>query len=593
MAGRRMMQELRELWRAIRAWVTGPEGERRIDRHLRMWMAAVVLLFPALCLLVSRSDSYSLLVLLVAGVIAWIRNGFRSGFTRRDWVFVAVFVGFFLAGLLAFELGHQTDYGFRLLGRYIRLLLVLPVLVAFKRYRMPPLLVWVGLGLGSLVLGVDAIWERISIAGFLQPDGDTNVAILFGDLATLTTFAFAAGYIYIDARFPRLGPRFMILGIVAGLLACILSGARGAWIALPVLLLLFLFCRHLLRPRAVLIGGITIVALFAGLYFLPQARVRERILNTVHQVELYDYVQRSLDVEPAPVCLDDPRLLEAWAAEVVHSETRGLRVSIEPARPHWAIGLKTLGCRRGMVLRFENHDKDMVWVSLPRTPRPERGQASALLRVSGVARIYFGRGPHSYRYVTGPWYRDVELSTAPALGDHLLLTLRPGRNVTLAPVERYPGEYRYSLLQSSLGQRLQMWDVAWQMFKTAPLTGIGTAAYMDRAEQMVLAGKAPPITAIYDHPHNEFLDAMATRGLVGLAALLLLLGVPGWLFAQGLSSEDPVRMGASLAGLFVVVGFAMFGISETMLVHSITLGWYAIMTALFLVTSEPVEGRGA
>ena len=138
-----------------------------------------------------------------------------------------------------------------------------------------------------------------------------------------------------------------------------------------------------------------------------------------------------------------------------------------------------------------------------------------------------------------------------------------------------------------------MWGVAWKMSKTAPVTGIGTAAYMDRAEQMVLAGKAPPITAIYDHPHNEFLDALATRGLVGLAALLLLLGVPGWLFARGLGSEDPVRMGASLAGLFVVVGFAMFGISETMLVHSITLGWYAIMTALFLVTSEPTEGRGA
>jgi hypothetical protein len=37
----------------------------------------------------------------------------------------------------------------------------------------------------------------------------------------------------------------------------------------------------------------------------------------------------------------------------------------------------------------------------------------------------------------------------------------------------------------------------------------------------------------------------------------------------------------------------MFGLSETMLVHSIALGWYAIMTALFLVTSEGPQGRGA
>jgi O-antigen ligase len=187
----------------------------------------------------------------------------------------------------------------------------------------------------------------------------------------------------------------------------------------------------------------------------------------------------------------------------------------------------------------------------------------------------------------------MRLGTTPALGNRILLVLLPGKDLEIVPMEQFPGEYRYSMVQSSLGQRLQMWRVAWQMFKSAPLTGIGTAAYMDRAEQMALAGKAPPITAIYDHPHNEILDALATRGLVGLAALLLLLGVPGWLFARGLDSQDPARMGASLAGLMVVVGFVVFGLTETMLVHSITLGWYAIMAALFLVTSEGPEGRGA
>jgi O-antigen ligase len=207
--------------------------------------------------------------------------------------------------------------------------------------------------------------------------------------------------------------------------------------------------------------------------------------------------------------------------------------------------------------------------------------------------VRFGRGPDSSAKIRGPGFKDLHLSTVPALSDRLLVFIAPNRNFNVVPVERYTGEYRYSMVQSSLGQRLQMWGVAWQMFKTAPLTGIGTAAYMDRAQQMVNAGKAPPITAIYDHPHNEFLDALATRGLVGLAALLLLLGLPGWLFARGLRSDDPIRMGASLAGLLVVVGFVMFGISETMLVHSITLGWYAIMTALFLVTSEDPEGRGA
>jgi O-antigen ligase len=588
-----MMQELRELWQAIRVWMAGPAGESRIDRHLRMWVAVVVLLFPALCMLVSRSDSYSLLVLLVAGIIAWVRNGFRSGFSRRDWLFVAVFATFFLAGLLAFELGHQTDYGFRLLGRYIRLLLVLPVLVAFKRYRMPPFVVWVGLGLGSLVLGVDAIWERISIAGFLQPDGDTNVAILFGDLSTLTTFTFAAGYIYIESRFPRLGPWLMSLGILAGLLACILSGARGAWVALPVLLVLFLSCRHLLRPRAVLAGALVIIVLFGGLWFLPQARVRERILNTEHQFEVYEGVQKSLANEPAPACLDDPKLLQAWAADVIHGPTQSLRADVQAVAPGQASILAQAGCKRGMMLHFENRGKKRVWVALPRTSRPGHGRVEVRLMVSANARVRIGRGPGSQARIHGSAFRDLRLSTVSELGDHLLVFISAGKSFNIVPIEQYQGEYRYSLVHSSLGQRLQMWGVAWQMFKSEPTTGIGTAAYMDRAQQMVDEGNAPPITAIYDHPHNEILDALSTRGLVGLLALLLLLGVPGWLFARGLNSQDPVRMGASLAGLMLTVGFFIFGLSETMLVHSITLGWYAIMAALFFVTSQGPEGRGA
>jgi O-antigen ligase len=586
-----MMQDLQKSWAAIRHWMAGAAGEHRLDRHLRMWVAVVVLLFPALCLLVSRSDSYSLLVLVIVGVTAWWRNGFQSGFSRRDWTFIAVFVVFLAAGLLAFELGHQSDNGFRLLGRYLRLVLVLPMLVAFKRYRPPPALVWAGLGLGSLALGVDAVWERVSIAGFLQPDGDTNVAILFGDLATLTTFAFAAGYVYVDAQLPRLGPRLMVLGILAGLVACILSGARGAWIALPVLLVLFLSCRHLLRPRAVLAGAVTIVVLFVGLYFLPQTRVRERILNTVHQFQLYDYARQSFQDTPAPGCMDDARMLDAWAA--LRSGSPAVRIDVEPAKMSWAADLNRFGCRQGMVLHLENPLGRGASVNLPRTLRHGQNPALARLIVAGWGRVRLGRSSHSPVKVHGPAFREIQMSAPMAISAYLRVSVPRHGSLYLIPVEQYPGEYRYTLLRSSLGERLLMWGVAWDMFKTAPVTGIGTAAYMDRAVQMVDAGEAPPVTAEYDHPHNEFLDALSSRGVVGLLALLALLGVPCWLFARGLGSQDPAQLGSSLAGLLVGVGFAMFGLSETMLVHSIALGWYAIMTALFLVTSEGPQGRGA
>jgi O-antigen ligase len=592
-AGRRMMQELRESWAAFKIWIAGPAGEGRLDRCLRLAVTAVVLLFPALCLLVSRSDSYSLLILLLVGVIAWWRNGFRSNFSRRDWMFVAVFVGFFLAGVLAFELGHQTDYGFRLLGRYMRLMLVLPILAAFKRYRPPAAAVWAGLGLGSLVLGVDAVWERVSIAGFLQPDGDTNVAILFGDLATLTTFAFVAGYVYVDAALPRLGRRLVLICILAGLLACILSGARGAWIALPVLLVLFISCRHFLHPRTVLIGGISIVALFGVLYLMPQTHVRARLASGYEQlrINLSDY-GAGADASSLPACMQQQQLLEAWA-EMAKPQLAGqveIRVTddyVPAKRSAWS------GCKGHGALLLTNLRSKLTWVQLAHSARYGAKSADLHLLAAGRAFISFGNARRLWFYTRPRKFVKVEMHSRADTDGHFTITLMNHSSLWLVPVETYPGEFRYALADTSVGQRLEMWAVAGRLFETAPLTGVGTGAYMASARKLVDAGEAPPETAEYDHPHNEFFDALSSRGLVGLVVLLLLLGVPGWLFARGLDSPDPARLGASLAGLMVSVGFAMFGLSETMLVHSITLGWYAIMTAVFLATSEGPPGPGA
>ena len=578
--------------RAIATWCGCLPGEGQVDRSLRLLTTLMVLWFPAACLLVNRSDSLSLLILGLIGLWVWLRNGFRSGFSRGEWLFVGVFVGFFFVVVLAFELGHQTDEGFRLLGRYFRLLFVVPVLLALRRYQPPAVAVWGGLGLGALLLGLDAVLESLDTRSFLRPDGDTNVAILFGDLATLTTFACAAGYIYIDSRLPRFGPFLVAGSVLMGLLASFLSGTRGAWVAMPVLLILFLSCRHLLRPRAVLVGAVAVVALFALLVYLPGTQMLQRIRLTATQVDTYWAVSRDVDTSGKAVrCLDSAGALRTWldAGSVQHPD--GMSFGVMKLHGSEAGQLAALGCSQGAVAYMDNQSKEMAWVVLPRYESGDKTFTSTTLIMKGAAYVGYPAAPQTRSHVDIRRF-TAETFTAPArYGDGVGIAVQPGDAVWFVPMESYFGEYQYTLLNNPIAQRLEMWRAALILFGAAPVLGVGTGAYQAETRKLVAAGKATPQTADFDHPHNEYFDALANRGLMGLLALLALLGVPAWIYARRLESRDPHRMGAALGGLLVTMGFAIFGLTETMFIHSVSIGWYVIMTAIFLVSTEAPQGQ--
>lgn len=570
-------------------------GESRPDHILRLLVTAIVLLFPACCMLLDRSDSWSLGLLSLVGLWVWVRHGFAPHMSRDEWLFVAAFALFFLGAVLSFQFGTQTDAGFRLLGRYLRLMFVFPALLALRRYRPSPAVVWAGLGLGALALGADAVWEQVQANGFLRADGDTNVAILFGDLATLTTFAFAAGYLYIDGRLPRLGPWLVSVGVLAGLLACFLSGTRGAWLAMPVLIILFLACRHVLRPRTVFIGGGAVLLLFGLLYELPQTHVRQRIGGAFSEIEAYRAVTQDIQRTGSRAqCLDRRDVLEAWMGGVIVTRTPGLKLEVQETKSEIANSLRALGCGgdRIYAAHIYNGSPSTVHLTLFRAPRDRTGTATTTLLMRGNGTVGFAAIPASYLRVHDQSFHSVTLRGPARHSNQIMLLLRPGFTFDLVPMETHVGEYRYALMHSSSAQRLEMWRAASLLFLQAPLMGVGAGAYQARTRELVDAGAVAPLTAEFDHPHSEFFHALSERGLLGLLALLMLLGVPAWIYYKAVRSRNAVRAMAGMGGLLVVTGFAIFGLTETMFVHSVTLTWYVIMTGVFIVLVDvPEAGR--
>jgi len=74
--------------------------------------------------------------------------------------------------------------------------------------------------------------------------------------------------------------------------------------------------------------------------------------------------------------------------------------------------------------------------------------------------------------------------------------------------------------ETSLGMRFLMWKAAMMMFLSNPLVGVGTGDYGPTMAAYVAAGQFPGFLLEFNQPHNMYLFALATNGILGLAALL-------------------------------------------------------------------------
>lgn len=100
----------------------------------------------------------------------------------------------------------------------------------------------------------------------------------------------------------------------------------------------------------------------------------------------------------------------------------------------------------------------------------------------------------------------------------------------------------------------------------------------------------------WGEPHNDVMVALASFGIPGGVALLLVYLVPAWTFARRLSFQNSaaVRTAAAM-GLAVCLGFLIFGIAETMFRGMRTASFYALCVALFMSLSnsdKPASNHG-
>jgi len=136
---------------------------------------------------------------------------------------------------------------------------------------------------------------------------------------------------------------------------------------------------------------------------------------------------------------------------------------------------------------------------------------------------------------------------------------------------------------TSLGQRILMWQIAVDIWGEHPLIGSGLGDFQNEAEKRIASGETP-LNKAWMHAHSIYFESLSTTGTLGFLSLVFAFFlIPlGFFYRRWGGSSDPEKQFAALAGLILVCCFATFGLSEAWTTRSPLINSYALMLSLFL-----------
>ena len=137
---------------------------------------------------------------------------------------------------------------------------------------------------------------------------------------------------------------------------------------------------------------------------------------------------------------------------------------------------------------------------------------------------------------------------------------------------------------TSTGVRWQLYKAAVEIFSRNPIFGVGPDGFAQEMTPMMEAGKITPAAAQLGRGevHNDILNKAAGMGLFGLAAIIAVYLVPGWLFWKATKSASAQVKRTGILGIVFVSGFFISGLTVEILNLTMAIAFYSFTVAVLL-----------
>ncbi|NGZ67834.1 O-antigen ligase family protein [Vibrio aestuarianus subsp. cardii] len=132
----------------------------------------------------------------------------------------------------------------------------------------------------------------------------------------------------------------------------------------------------------------------------------------------------------------------------------------------------------------------------------------------------------------------------------------------------------------STGTRLYLWKAATEAFKQSPFIGLPYDEREALNKQLYAEGKVNEYTRDLNrgHAHSQYFEMLASNGILGIVAIIMMLAVPFVVFTQHYRKTNSLW---GYTGAVFVAGFMLFGLTEAPLQANLISAFYGFMLATF------------
>lgn len=113
----------------------------------------------------------------------------------------------------------------------------------------------------------------------------------------------------------------------------------------------------------------------------------------------------------------------------------------------------------------------------------------------------------------------------------------------------------------SYGGRYEMWLASSRMFMEQPVLGVGLGGWQTSLKEMVARKEVSRAVLEYNQAHSIYLDVLSTRGIIGFAAFIGLVGYPAYIAWN--SKEHSKELYRTLV-LVTTIGLLIAGLTDTL-----------------------------